>query len=170
MNTNDQNKKLTFCAMMTTLSIIVMTVGCMVPGLQAAGAAIAAVTAALAIVEFSVQYGVLTVIATAIIAILLLPNKAVAILYLVFLGPYTLLKNGIERLHNLWLEWVLKLLFCIMDSTLLFFLANQVVELFPSTMGQQLYIFVPVVTAAFIAYDIVFSKLISFIADRTHLT
>lgn len=168
-NAYDQNKKLTFCAMMTALSLIIMTVGCMVPGLQAAGAAVASVTAALAIVEFDFRYGALTVIATAVISVILLPTKEVAVLYLLFFGPYTLIKNGIERLHKLWLEWICKLIFCVADTALLFFLANQVVKLFPEAIGAQFYLFLPVVTAVFIAYDIVFSKLISFIGSRTHL-
>ena len=114
-------------------------------------------------------YGLLTVIATALLSALIVPAKEIALLYAAFFGPYTLVKNLIERLHNLPLEWVLKLLFCGIVSALLFLFADSVLAMVPAVLASHIWLFLPAVLFVFAAYDIVFSKLIVYLFQRLHI-
>ncbi|MCI6925521.1 hypothetical protein [Butyricicoccus porcorum] len=164
-----KTKTLTFCAMMTALGILFLMMGSMMPGMWVAFTAIAGVVAALTVVQGNLAYGLLTVIATALLSALIVPAKEIALLYAAFFGPYTLVKNLIERLHNLPLEWVLKLLFCGIVSALLFLFADSVLAMVPAVLASHIWLFLPAVLFVFAAYDIVFSKLIVYLFQRLHI-
>lgn len=55
--------------------------------------------------------GTLVYLATAFLALFVLPDKSVAILYTGFFGLYTVLKFWIERLRRRLPEWICKLIF-----------------------------------------------------------
>lgn len=169
MERQNRTKKLTFCGMMTALGILLLLMAAMMPGVRLALTAVAGVVAALVIVQYGLQYGLLTVIATSIIAVLLVPAKEIVLLYAVFFGPYTLVKNLIERLHSLPFEWVLKLAFCIAVSALLFVFADQVIAMVPDVLAAHIWLFLPAVAVVFAAYDIVFSKLIVYVFQRMRI-
>ena len=164
-----KTKTLTFCAMMTALGILFLMMGSMMPGMWVAFTAIAGVVAALTVVQGNLAYGLLTVIATALLSALIVPAKEIALLYAAFFGPYTLVKILIERLHNLPLEWVLKLLFCGIVSALLFLFADSVLAMVPAVLASHIWLFLPAVLFVFAAYDIVFSKLIVYLFQRLHI-
>ena len=164
-----KTKTLTFCAMMTALGILFLMMGSMMPGMWVAFTAIAGVVAALTVVQGNLAYGLLTVIATALLSALIVPAKEIALLYAAFFGPYTLVKNLIERLHNLPLEWVLKLLFCGIVSALLFLFADSVLAMVPAGLASHIWLLLPAVLFVFAAYDIVFSKLIVYLFQRLHI-
>ncbi len=159
-------KPLTFSAMMTALGIILMLMASMIPGVRLALTAVAGVVASLVVVQCGLGHGVLTVIATGILGLLMVPAKEIALLYLCFFGPYTIVKNLIERLHILPLEWLLKLLFCVGVSALLYHFAAQILEMVPDILAGNLFLFLAAVAVVFVAYDIVFSKLIVYVFQR----
>lgn len=159
-------KPLTFSAMMTALGILLMLMASMIPGVRLALTAVAGVVAALVVVQCGLGYGFLTVIATGILGLLMVPAKEIALLYLCFFGPYTIVKNLIERLHILPMEWLLKLLFCVSISALLYEFVAQILEMVPDILAGNLLIFLPAVAVVFVAYDIVFSKLIVYVFHR----
>ncbi len=169
MEKQDKTRRLTFCAIMTALGVLFLMMGSMMPGMRVAFTAIAGVVAALAVVQGNLAYGLLTVVATAILSALIVPAKEIALLYATFFGPYTLVKNLIERLHKLPLEWVLKLLFCGIVAMLLFTFADSVLAMVPAVLASHIWLFLPVVLVVFAAYDIVFSKLIAYLFQRLHI-
>ncbi|MGM9629805.1 hypothetical protein [Butyricicoccus sp.] len=169
MEKQDKTRRLTFCAIMTALGVLLLMMGSMMPGMRVAFTAIAGVVAALAVVQGNLAYGLLTVVATAILSALIVPAKEIALLYATFFGPYTLVKNLIERLHKLPLEWVLKLLFCGIVAMLLFTFADSVLAMVPAVLASHIWLFLPVVLVVFAAYDIVFSKLIAYLFQRLHI-
>lgn len=169
MEKQNRTKQLTFCGIMTALGVVLLLLASILPGARVALAATAGVVAAMTIVRGGLSYGALTVIATAVLAFLLVPGKEIALIYASFFGPYTLIKNLIERLHNFPLEWVLKLIFCVADSALLFLFADGVLDMVPDMLAAHIWIFLPVVAVIFVAYDIVFSKLIAYVFQRIHL-
>ena len=169
MEKQDKTRRLTFCAIMTALGVLFLMMGSMMPGMRVAFTAIAGVVAALAVVQGNLAYGLLTVVATAILSALIVPAKEIALLYATFFGPYTLVKNLIERLHKLPLEWVLKLLFCGIVAMLLFTFADSVLAMVPAVLASHIWLFLPVVLVVFAAYDIVFSKLMAYLFQRLHI-
>ncbi len=151
---------------MAALSLVLLFAAGVLPGGRMVVTALAGVVSAVIVVKNGVPAAVLSWIAVSILAILLLPNKGCALLYSVFFAPYAILKNYIERIGVLWIEWGLKLAFCLTVSVGLYFLSTDVLCLFPSIMVQHAALFFAVVAVAFIVYDIAFSKLISELLRR----
>lgn len=160
------NNTLTFCAMMVALSVVVMLLGSMLPGMRLTVAALAGVIAVLAVIRGNLGYGVLTVLATAILSFLLLPSKEVALIYAAFFGPYTIVKNLIERIHRQPVEWVLKLLFCGVMTILLLVVSSSLLNLVPAVLAQHTWVLLPIILVVFVLYDIAFSKVIAYLFER----
>ena len=106
MQRENQTQRLTFSASMTALGVILLLLGSMLPGMRVACAAVAGVVVSLVVIRCGLLYALLSVVATAVLSFLLVPAKELALLYAVFFGPYALVKNLIERLHRLPLEWI----------------------------------------------------------------
>lgn len=166
---NAKTKSIAIGGMMTALALILLLVASVAPGGRLVLTALSGVVGAVAIVRCGWGIGVLSWIAVSLLGALLLPTKGCVLLYAVFFGPYTLIKNAIERLQHRYLEWVLKLVFCLVVSVALFYLSSAVLGLFPAVLANHLAFFLPVVAVAFVIYDIVFSKLIYAIISRLPL-
>lgn len=169
MQKNNSTQILTFSAIMTALGVILLLLGAMMPGMRIACAAVASVVVSLIVIRCGLLYALLSVIATAIIAFLVVPAKELALLYLVFFGPYALVKNLIERLHRLPLEWILKLMCCGIVAVLLFWFSEQVLAMVPELLEAHFWLYLPAVLVVFAAYDIVFSKLLVYLFERLRM-
>lgn len=105
-------KKLTRAALMAALSVVLLWLGTVLPSGRLALTAISGVLTALTLIHCGAGYAWGVFAAAGILGLLLLPQKAPALLYLALLGYYPLLKSFLERLHRRWAEWTLKLLVC----------------------------------------------------------
>jgi hypothetical protein len=150
----------------SALAMLFLAAACILPSGRLTFVALAGVVGAVLLVRCGWQICVMSWMAVSVLSLLLLPSKGCAILYAVFFGPYTLVKNAIERLRRRSAEWIFKYLFCIAETVLLFCFSKDVLGLFPAVIASRLWLFLPVVAIAFLAYDIVFSKLISLLLYR----
>lgn len=160
------NNKLTFCAMMVALGVVVMLLGSLLPGMRLTVAALAGMIAVLAVIRGSLGYGILTVLATAILSFLLLPSKEVALIYVAFFGPYTIVKNLIERIHWQPVEWILKLLFCGVITIMLLVVSGSLLNLVPAMLTKHIWLLLPMILFVFVLYDIAFSKIIAYLFEH----
>ncbi len=160
------NNKLTFCAMMVALGVAVMLLGSLLPGMRLTVAALAGMIAVLAVIRGSLGYGILTVLATAILSFLLLPSKEVALIYAAFFGPYTIVKNLIERIHRQPVEWILKLLFCGVITIMLLVVSGSLLNLVPAMLTKHIWLLLPMILFVFVLYDIAFSKIIAYLFEH----
>lgn len=151
---------------LSALALLFLMAASILPGGHLACAALAGVVGAVVLVRCGWKTSAVSWIAVSVLALLLAPSKGCALLYAVFFGPYTLLKNAIERLRNKPVEWVLKYLFCMVVAVLLFLFSSEVLGLFPPMVAGRIWLFLPAVAVVFLAYDIVFSKLIYRILSR----
>ena len=105
--------------------------------------------------------------AAGLLGLILLPDKGVALLFLLFLGIYPVAKGAIESLRRLPLEWVLKLAFFNLALTLCWFLFR---ELFLPALPDWLTDSLPVLYGAgnvvFVLYDIGLSRLVGLLRTR----
>lgn len=169
MQRQNQTRLLTFSAIMTALGVILLLIGAILPGMRIFCTAIASVLIAIVMIRCGPIYALLSVIATALLAFLLVPAKEIALLYAVFFGPYALIKNLIERLKKLPMEWGIKLVYCGIVATLLFCFSDRVLAMVPELLAAHIWMYLPVVLILFAAYDIVFSKLIAYLFQYLHI-
>ncbi|MDD3165071.1 MAG: hypothetical protein PHS97_04360 [Oscillospiraceae bacterium] len=150
--------KLALCAMLTALGTVLLFAGAVTPTGKLALLAVALLAPAAAVLQCGARWALGCYAATAIVALLLLPVKSMAILYLLA-GYYGVLKACIERIGKLKLEWLLKLVWlnlllgvCYLGLSGL--LLNAV------TLPGGVWIAAVALNGAFVLYDLAYSKLI----------
>lgn len=156
-------KELALCSMMAALGIVLLCVGGIVPFAVYACPILASGTLLPVREECRPGYAWCCWAATAILALLLGPDKEAAALYL-FLGYYPLLQPRLEKIHRAALRWLAKLTvasaaICVMYALLLYvFCLTEVVETFSETAPWLLWLTVALGLAVFVVYDILLRR------------
>ena len=163
-----KTKKLTVAAMLAALQIVLMYVGTAMPSWKLALTAMAGILNAAVLIECGVGSSLVCFAAVSALSALILPQKSLAFLYIVFFGYYPLLKSAAEHIRKRWLEWAAKLavfnLACALCLTALRFGFVSDISL-PDIALAVLWLGLNVV---FIIYDIGLTKLIGLYIHRIH--
>lgn len=159
-NTN----RLTVCAMLAALGVVLLYVGSLIEVVDISMAVLASLLCVVAVIEYGGSWPWLVYGVTAILALVLLPNKTPAAFYALFFGFYPILKEKLEKLPR-GLSWILKELifnisFAVMAivSVLLFFSQGN------TLLSQPILIFAGIILVeiVFVLYDVAMTRLISF--------
>lgn len=151
---------------MSAVALVLLFAASLLPGGRMVILALSSTVGAMVIIRCGLKAGLLSWIAVSVLSLLMLPSKGCAIMYTVFFGPYALVKNLVERWNSAAGRWILKYVFCLVVSVLLFFFSTDVLGLFPPMLAEHIWMFLPVVAIAFLAYDIIFSKMIGYLTMR----
>lgn len=100
-------RRLTACAILSALSVVFLLIGGVTGILDLSAMVLAAMCIAFAVIEISVPWAWLCWAVTAVLSLVLIPTKEIALLYLMG-GMYPIAKSAFERLHPLF-TWLLKL-------------------------------------------------------------
>ena len=158
--------RIALVGMLTALSLVFLYLSVLTPTARLGVVAIAGLLPAGAVVSAGLGAGFFCYAATGILGFLLLPDKGHALLYLIFFGLYPMVKYLIERLRNLPGEWICKLAFFNGILTLFWFgLSTVLLPFLPAALNQVWMVYLAG-NAAFIIYDIGFSKLIALYVVR----
>jgi len=95
--------------MLAALQLVLLYLGTLLPSWKLASVAVAGVITAAVLIECGPVSSVLAYVAVSVLGIVLLPQKALGFLYLVFFGYYPLIKSLAEHVHSRVLEWIAKL-------------------------------------------------------------
>ena len=148
-------------------SLVLLWLACMVPSGRVGLAAVAGLFPVAGVLAAGRAAGYLCWAAAGVLGLFLLPDKGIALLYVLFLGVYPVAKGQIEALRNKKLEWCLKLLLFNVVLTLVWFVFGELflpmLSHLPEMGGAVLYLAGNVL---FIAYDIGLSRLISLLYHR----
>ena len=158
-----ETQALTFGALMAALAVAVMYLGCLIPSMElvmdmAAGLIVGTVVAAM-----GTKVGLLCCVAAGVLALLLIPSKAAALLFLIAFGLYPVVKSWLETKNRRVLEWVGK-----------FFFFNAVLVFCVIFLKEFLFEGVPVPLPAvfvvgnlfFLLYDYTFSRWMTILQVR----
>lgn len=106
-----QSRKVAFCGVMGALSVVVLLVG----NLLQIGTYAAPMLACFLLIpvqeEFGSRQALLLYLTVAFLGLILLPDKELALFYILVLGYYPVVKNKLDHLHSRVLRWALKFLF-----------------------------------------------------------
>ena len=166
MDARDRVRRLTLAAMLTALSAAVLFFAGLVPSGKLGLTAIAGLIPAVAVLEGGIRTGFLCYAGTSLLSLVLLPGKLPALLYAILLGHYPMLKSLIERLRRRPLEWLCKLA---LANALFFLLRRLVWALLSPSLPEALsaaWLYYLAGSAAFVAYDFGFSRLIALYRSR----
>ena len=102
-----------------------------------------------------------------ILGLLLLPDKGIALVYLLFLGLYPVLKGQIESIRKILVEWILKLLY----FNFILLLARVVFQSLILNVGfqwteQTFWWIILAANALFVCYDFLLSRVVALLRRR----
>ncbi len=100
-------KKISFCAIMSALGSAILYLGSLIEVMDMSMAAIASFIVVICMIEMGGYAPWLVYAATSLLSFLLLPNKTVVLIYVLFFGFYPIIKKHLEKLGRIW-SFVLK--------------------------------------------------------------
>ena len=159
-------RKLALSSVLAALGVLFLTLGSFIEVLDLSMAALASLLVVLAVIEIQGKYPYLIFAVTAVLSLLLLPNKTPAVLYTLFAGFYPIVKAGLESRTPRVLSWVLKIVIFNACVALAAFVA---VKLLLPDAGLILayWYWLPIIgTPIFVLYDIALTQLISTYLQR----
>ena len=105
--------------------------------------------------------------ASGLLSLILLPDKGISILYLVFFGLYPVVKERIEALRMLPIEWGLKLIYFNAALTLIWTVFRALfLPSLPAWLAGNAVLLYLLGNLIFVVYDIGLSKLIALLRVR----
>ena len=166
-----QSKNAAFGGVFIALSVAFLYLAILAPFFRLGFCGLAGVFLSVNLARGYRNTAALVYIATAVLAMILLPVKSAALLYIFFFGLYPFVKCFLEGKIRRCLQWPMKLLFCNLLTYLyaklawLMFSENFVgFDSFKQNCGW--YLTFLAINIAFILYDIVFSKVTFFLIQR----
>ena len=151
---------------LTALSLVFLWISAISPAGRLGIVAIAGVFPAGAVVSAGLGAGFFCYGATGILGLILLPAKGSALLYLLFFGLWPMVKSLLERLRSRAAEWAGKLAVFNAVLTLCYVGLRELFLPFLPGMLTAAWMVYAAGNAAFVIYDVGFSKLIAFYAQR----
>ncbi|MDR2753748.1 MAG: hypothetical protein LBB50_05520 [Oscillospiraceae bacterium] len=103
-----QTKKLALCGVFAGLAVALLWVLSFVPSLEYALPALAGLLTLLVVAEAGPLWALGTYLTAAVLALLLLPEKTVALLYAALFGYYPAVKHLLERRLPAWVAFLIK--------------------------------------------------------------
>ena len=162
---NKKTRNLTLCALLSSLSVISLYVASVWPTGQIGLTAVAALFVTGAIIESGLLFGVYTYIISSFLAVLIVPNRLTAFLFILFFGYYPILKSLIEQLKHKVLQVIIKLLVFNVSLIIIWLLFN---EIFLAALNIEIHILLILLLGniVFLLYDYGFSKIIWLYINR----
>ena len=159
-NGADSTKRLTACAMLSALSVVLLYLGSMIQVIDISMSVIASLMCVFAVIEYGKSAPWLVFGVTSVLSLLLLPQKAPALMYVIFFGYYPILKERFERLGTT-VCWILKE--AVFNVALVFMIIVMKWLLFENLdFPFMLYVVgVALLEVVFVIYDFALTRLIS---------
>ena len=152
---------MTAAAILVALGVVLLALGAFVEVLDLSMAAIASLCVVFAVIELGSYYPYLVYGGISLLALLLLPVKTPALIFVLFAGYYPILKALLERRLPRAIAWILKIaVFEVALALALFLLIRLFLLSLPEWRLLYLAVF-PVGGLVFLLYDIALTRLIT---------
>ncbi len=155
---------LTFSALLSALSVMILALGSVIEVLDITVCLIASMILVIIVIEIGGVYPWLSYAVVSIISLLLLPNKFPAVVYIFFAGNYPILKRSFEKFKPI-ICWGLKLILFNLEFTMIY-IFSVYVFMIPNigyTLNALVYI---ICNAVFVMCDIALTRFISIYVFR----
>ena len=153
--------------MLCALGVILLALGALIDVLDITVAVLASLLCVYAVIEMGRAYPWMVWLVTSLLALLLLPVKAPALIYALFAGFYPILKEKLEKLSRV-LSWILKLAVFHLSMLAIALLMKLVfhTEIELGTYAWMPFLIYPLALVCFVVYDLALTRLITFYLFR----
>ena len=155
------DKRIVVTGVLVALSVIILYLGCAIEVLDLTMSAIVSLLVVVIVIEMGYKYAWFAYVATAVLSLVLLPQKTPAIFYTCFMGFYPIIKSHVERFGSALVRWTIKLIAGNAALIAMFVLISYFV---PDEFDGGLLLVGTYILglAAFVMYDVALTKLITF--------
>ena len=160
-----RTRAITMTALISALATITLYIASVWPTGRIGIVALASVFSAAAVVEAGLASGIYVFVISSALGLLLIPDRSAVLLYICFFGYYPVVKCLVERIRNISLQWVLKLLIFNIAMIVVWFLLRALLFSFDTGEPATVVVFLGG-NVIFAAFDYGFSKLIWFYKER----
>lgn len=151
------------------LAVALLYLACVIPSGRIGVVALAGLMPVGALLAAGKAAGYLCWAASGLLGLILLPDKVLALTYLLFLGFYPLIKSKIESKRNVPFEIVVKLLyFNVMLTVFSLLFGEMFFSLFSTWMTEGSWLLYLAGNAVFVLYDIGLTRVITIFIHRTN--
>ncbi len=160
-----RTRSLAFSGTLTAMTVVALYLESIVPTGRAGFLVLTSFLLCVVYLECGMKWTITAYVASSILALFLVPDKIGLIPFFLLFGIYPMLKNLIERINKLWLEWVIKLV----GFTVILLVSFQVFKgLVPEVLQEQKWKWgaILVLELGFVIYDWIFTKWIHFYFER----
>ena len=154
-----QTRILAISSLLTALGVVLLYLGSFFEIMDLTVAATAGLLVLLSVIEMGKRTGALIWLATSLLSLLLLPNKFIALGYVLFFGCYPLVKAFAERLPT-FLSWVVKLVFAFVAMVALVLLSHFLLAM-PLEAPWMMVAFFALALVTTVVFDIALTKLVT---------
>lgn len=147
--------------LLTALGVVLIYLSNILPGSKLFVLAVASSLVPIAVLKLKMRGSLLMYISTSMLSLIIIGPKDVVITYIAFFGIYGLIKFFIERLNNLPLEIILKLIFYNL-AALILFLVYKAFFLNGLNLKMPIYIIILFSEIIFLMYDYALTLFISY--------
>lgn len=165
-----QSSKCAIGGIVSALSLVLMVSVAIVPFLTYALPAVAGLLITFVVIEIDKKWAFGVYATVAILGMILVAEKEVAVMYLAFFGYYPILKSLIESKLPLVLEWIVKVLAFVGAIAGSYFLMMKFMGVTIDEVDEWGVIAYPILlgmgSVAFIIYDIALSKIVTLYLHR----
>lgn len=105
-----KTQKLALSGLLAAVGLVVLLLGCALPNGKLAVSAVASLCVAIDLMAAGYIGGLGCYVVTALLGLLLLPAKEVAVFYAVLFGPYAIIKLWCEQRKSRVAEWAVKII------------------------------------------------------------
>lgn len=156
-----RTRDLTFSGIITAFTVLVLYLESIIPTGRAGFLVLSSFLLCAIYLESGLKWLIATYVASFLLAFLLVADKSGLLPFILLFGIYPVLKNFVERIRSIWLEWLLKL-----AGFNILLLAGYAIfkPLLPSALAGSPWTFIAIAVfeIGFIIYDLLFTQWIHF--------
>lgn len=165
-----KTKKIAISAILAALGVVILYLGALIEVLDLSVALLASFLILFCIVELGSSASVSVYFVTALLSLLLLPNKSPALLYAAIFGYMPITKFLFERVRR-WISWILKFLLFNMAAVFTGYLGGELLGF--STENRfgldpilVVVIYLVLANLGFLACDVLYTRLVTVYLKR----
>lgn len=165
MKHQNLSKKISLAGINSSLIIMSLFFSSLLPTNKLLFLTLSSVLLAIIVIEINTFFAFLVYIGTSIFGFLLVNNKVIMLLYILFFGYYCIIKYYIEKINNIIFEWILKFIYFNMIFILLYYLSIKL--LFSNIIVKiNQYVLLLVIQIVFVVYDYSISLILHYYNHR----
>jgi hypothetical protein len=143
------------------LSLILLYISSVIPTNRLSILSIASCIVPLSIMLTGIKNTIVVYSAVSLLSLFIIPSKLISMAYILIFGSYGFVKYYIEKLRNMPLEIVLKLLYFNITFSIIVFIYKLVLLKIPS-ININIYLLIIIIEIAFVVYDYALTAFISY--------